>query len=185
MKQIKIIIENGLIRAVLAENGESVAAEVIDLDLSDSEYHDDRLPAYAAWLQNNPALQQADIADAFYPDPILPKYQFEANLSGLYVIHCSNVTNPWIDFLVACRPDDLSRAESAIYRGLDEFWKDDDLCYGDAVINALQKDGIFFYLCFADLTEDEQDTTDAWNDWVAQTLQHYNGSDIDPDEIPL
>lgn len=185
MKQIKIIKENGLIRAVLAENGESVAAEVIDLDLSDSEYYDSRLPAYAAWLQNNNGLQEAEISGAFYADPILLKHQFTANLAGLHVIHCSNCTVPWIDFLVACHPDDEERAQSAIYRGLNEFWEEDDLCYGDAVIHALQKDGIFFYLCFADLTEDEQDTTEAWNDWVVQILRQYHGIAIDPDAVPF
>lgn len=185
MKQIKIVIENGHVQCVLINADEIVVAEVIDLDLTDSEINASRLPAYVDWLQKNESLYEAEIHSPILEEPDLPMFHFEANLAGLYVIHCFNVTNPWIDFLVACRPDDLSRAESAIYRGLDEFWKQDDLCYGDAVINALKKDNIFFYICYADLTEDGMDTTDTWKDWVTQILQHYNGSDIAPDDIPL
>lgn len=175
MKQIKIIKENGQIQYVLVNTGEIVAAEVIDLDLADSETHASRLPAYANWLQGNESLYEAEIHSAILEEPDLPMFHFEANLTGLRVIRYYSVMNPWLDFLVAVAPNDFDRAKQAIASGIEHFWDDNDICFGDAVTMELQEDGIFFYICYADLTEDRMNTTDEWDNWAEKIIEHHDG----------
>lgn len=175
MKQIKIIKENGQIQCVLVDTEEIVAAEVIDLDLADSESNMSRNPAYAKWLRNNEGLHEADIHSAILEDPDLPMSQFEANLAGLRIIRYCSAMNPWLDFLVAVAPNDFDHAKQAIERGIEQFWDDDDICFGDAVTTELEEAGIFFYICYADLNEDQMDTTDEWNNWAEKIIEHHDG----------
>ena len=178
MKQIKIIKENGQIQCVLVNTKEIVAAEVIDLDLADNESHASRLPAYANWMKNLEGLYEAEVHSAILEDPCLPKPHFETNLTGLRVIRYYSVMNPWLDFLIAVAPNDFDRAKQAIASGIELFGDDNDICFGDAVTMKLREAGIFFYICYADLTEDRMDTTDEWDNWAEKIIKQHNGFDM-------
>ena len=42
----------------------------------------------------------------------------------------------------------------------------------------LREAGIFFYICYADLTEDRMDTTDEWDNWAEKIIKQHNGFDM-------
>ena len=48
-------------------------------------------------------------------------------------------SNPWIDFVVFASEKDKEDAKLAIIRGMDNFWEDGDICYGDAVLAELNQ----------------------------------------------
>lgn len=48
-------------------------------------------------------------------------------------------SNPWIDFVVFANEKDREDVIFAIRRGMDRFWKDSDICYGDAVLAEINR----------------------------------------------
>ena len=69
-------------------------------------------------------------------DDLLPK------VTPIVGIRWYSWSNDWMDCVVLVRQEDRSRAIDAITAGINQFWEESDLCYGDCIEAALKEKNI-------------------------------------------
>ena len=77
-------------------------------------------------------------------------------------IHYAAATNRWIDFFVIVDMEKEDAAESAVKRAVDAYWNSDDQCYGDVVMDELNKIGVEYQLKVCEYDSSDDEPTAAW-----------------------
>ena len=80
--------------------------------------------------------------------------------------------NPWMDCLVLVKADDVEKAEQAIRKGVEEFWDDECLCYGDCIEAALHEAEVEYIIEYC--PEYDDDNPFAEEEWDAQIMEHIS-----------
>lgn len=72
-------------------------------------------------------------------------------------IRYESLENPWIDFIVVVKKEDLEKAKRVILDAVDEYWNSEWECYGNCVENRLKYEQIkYFMFYYDDENTDEQ-----------------------------
>lgn len=89
---------------------------------------------------------------------------------NLKAIRVTSLMNPWIDCLVLGDEAILKNCVSSVRDGMECYYRENNLCYGDAIRESIEANGYVygrdFYISYAELTDDGCDTTDQWNDYM-------------------
>lgn len=88
-----------------------------------------------------------------------------------------SIMNDFMDCVVFVQAKNREQATKAILYGIEEFWKEDDLCYGDCIEEVLREFKIPYVIDY----EDERLYQTDW-DWE-QHLQQYLSIGIPIDNV--
>lgn len=74
-----------------------------------------------------------------------------------------SMLNEWMDCLILVQSGHQEAAAQAIYEGLERFWNEDCLCYGDCIEDALMERGVPFVINYLD---EHAFTQESWERYV-------------------
>lgn len=94
--------------------------------------------------------------------------------AGKAIVRYFSELNPWLDFVVIVAPGKQARVMRILSKEMDEYWDQDDLCYGDMVEDALKKAHIRYEIVYHDNNREDQEYEDAWEEYL-RTLYAASG----------
>lgn len=101
------------------------------------------------------------------------------NLHGYEtVVNCYSAQEPYIDILVYCDDKDAEKVVEVFDNGLDDFYEDETICWGDAIVYRLNENDIDCYIDYATLKDNGYDTDEEWEALIAETIaraKHFRG----------
>jgi len=83
---------------------------------------------------------------SYYDAPVLNK----SDPNRVIGLRWFSILNEWMDCVVFVQEKYRAEAKEAISAGIDEFWEENNLCYGDCIDNALSNRGIPFVIEYED-----------------------------------
>lgn len=77
-------------------------------------------------------------------------------------IHYQSTLAPWIEFFVVVSEDDEQWAETAVLQAINDYWDDDERCYGDIVEEELAISGLRYQLFCGEYDPKTDEPTADW-----------------------
>lgn len=88
------------------------------------------------------------------------------------VLHYASDLNPWIDFLIFVKPEDLEKAIVSVQTAMDDYWNEKFNTYGDALHYHMDVPYFIIY-------HDSEDTSESYEDiWWQMINDIENTTDI-------
>lgn len=87
--------------------------------------------------------------------------------SGMTAIRWFSMVNPEMDCIVYVSNDQIDLAIKTIRQAIDEWWDEDGgLCYGDAIIIALDEVEIPYVMMFPEWNKGGMSCVSEWDEWA-------------------